>query len=153
VNLAHPANTKVLACLARGGSGSPVFSAWDSVAAPSYLCGRHPEIVERLWEQLGAALASDCRCLVHLIPALVQPRSGVILGIGLGTQWGVRVPGALVSAAIAAGAKTQTKWSGGKSMDIQPDLGEDGVFGRWRVDRVAWCRSLYDRFHSAADSV
>ena len=68
------------------------------------------------------------------------------------------MPGALVSAAIAAGAiaagaKTQTKWSGGKSMDIQPDLGEDGVFGRWRVDRVAWCRSLYDRFHSAADSV
>ena len=65
----------------------------------------------------------------------------------------MRVPGALVSAAIAAGAKTQTKWSGGKIMDIQPDLGEYGVFGRWRVDQVAWCRSLYDRFDSAADSV
>ncbi len=150
MNLAHPANTKVLAYLARGRSGSPVYSAWDSVENPYYRCGCHPEIVERLWEQLGAALPSDCRCLVHLIPALVQPRSGVILATGLGTQYGVRVPAALVSSALAAGAKTQTTWSGGKTMDIQQDLGADWVFGGWRTDELAWCRSLYETFDSAA---
>ena len=150
MNLAHPANTQILAYLAQGRSGSPVYSARDSVENPYYRCGCHPEIVERLWEQLGAALPSDCRCLVHLIPALVQPRSGVILAAGLGTQYGVRVPGALVSAAIAAGAKTQTKWSSGEIMDIQRDLGEDWVFGGWQADELPWCRSLYETFDAAA---
>lgn len=150
MNLAHAANTQILAYLAQGRSGSPVYSAWDSVENPYYRCGCHPEIVERLWQQLGAALPSDCRCLVHLTPALVQPRSGVILATGLGTQYGVRVPAALVSAALAAGAKTQTKWSGGKIMDIQHDLGDDWVFGGWRADELAWCRSLYETFNSAA---
>ena len=120
---------------------------------PYYRCGCHPKIVERLWKQFGAALPSDCRCLVHLIPALVQPRSGVILDPGLGTQYGVRVPDAPVCATIAAGAKTQTKWIAGGWMDIQPDLGEDWIFGGWRTDEVVWSRSLYDRFDSAADSL
>ena len=71
MNLAHPANTKILGYLARCRSGSPALSAWDSVENPSYRCGCHPEIVERLWEQLGAALPTDCPCLVDLIPALV----------------------------------------------------------------------------------
>lgn len=150
MNLAHPANTKVLAYLARCRSGSPEFAAWNSIANSYYRCGCHPEIVERLWEQLGAALPSDCRCLVHLTPALVQPRSGVILATGLGTQYGVRVPSALVTAAIAAGAKTQTKWSSGGVMDIQQNLGDDWVFGGWRADELAWCRSLFDRFDSPA---
>jgi hypothetical protein len=75
------------------------------------------------------------------------------LATGLGTQYGVRVPGALVSAAIAAGAKTQTKWSRGTVIEIRQDLGEDWVFSRWRTDEVVWCRSLYDRFDSAAESV
>jgi hypothetical protein len=35
-------------------------------------------------------------------------------------------------------------------MDIQHDLGDDWVFGGWRADELAWCRSLYETFNSAA---
>jgi hypothetical protein len=61
VNLAHPANPKALAYLARCHSDSRAFAAWDSIENPHYRCGCHPEIVERLWDQLGATLPRDSR--------------------------------------------------------------------------------------------
>jgi len=143
MNLAQPANTQVLGYLARAKREVPEHAAWDSVQNPYYRCGCHPEIVERIWDQIGKALPADCRCLVHGIPALAHPGCGVILALGIGTQYGLRLPPASVADAIAAGAKTTTKWSGGAIMDIRLELGDDWIFGAWLAMEPAWCASVY----------
>ena len=146
MNLICPANAKVLGYLSRPRPDTPVLAPHDSIANPYYRCGCHPEIVERLWDQLGAALPADARALVHGIPALVHPVSGVILAIGLGTQYGLRLPAALGATARAAGAKTTTTWSGGSVLDIQHSLGSDWVFGAWLGGELDWCRLAFAAF-------
>ena len=57
------------------GDQPPVASP-DTVGDPYYGQGSHPDVVERVWDQLGASLPTDCRCLVYGTPALVDPASG-----------------------------------------------------------------------------
>ena len=150
MNLAQPQNEKVLRYLARAKRDVPEYAAWDSVQNPYYRCGCHPEIVERIWDQIGKALPGDCRCLITGIPALAHPASGVILAIGIGTQYGLRLPPASTGDAINAGAKTTTKWSGGNVMDINRELGDDWIFGAWLENEIAWCKTAYAMFDRAA---
>src|SRR6185369_16937959 len=139
-------NQKVLSCLSRGNRHVAVIAPIDSVPDPYYRCGCHPEIVERLWEQLGASLPTDCRCLVYGTPALVHPKAGAILAIGLVTQYGLYLPGSLSTAAINAGAKAHTVWSNGGEMDIRRNLGSDWVFVCWLPDKLIWCKDVYELF-------
>jgi hypothetical protein len=158
MEITQPENIKVLSHLkvdeklnymARKRPDAPAFALWSSVPDAYRECGCHPEIVERLWDQIGAALPGDCRGLVYGNPALTHPESGVILAVGLGTWYGLRLPGSLLAEAIKAGAKTQTKWSDGNSMDIQLDFGEDWVFGAWLPNELTWCKSVYETFNHA----
>lgn len=149
MDIGRPQNTTVLSYLSRGKRDTPAYAPPDAAEDPYYECGCHPEIVERLWDQIGAALPKDCRCLVHGVPALVHPRSGVILAIGIGTQYGLRLPGAFRSEAMRAGARTVTTWTTGGSMDTQRDLGEDWVFGAWLANELTWCHGVYEIFDHA----
>jgi hypothetical protein len=115
---------------------------------PYKLCGCHPEIVERLWDQIGAPLPADCRGLVYCNPALVHPKSGVIFAIGLGTWYGLRLPGSLASEAAKGGAKTCFKFSTG-DMDIRRALGEEWVFGGFIPNELVWCKNAYEVFDHA----
>ncbi len=144
MDLSLPQNMKVLAYLSQSRSQMPAFAPRGSVPDPYYGCGCHPDIVERLWDQIGRALPADCRCLVHGTPALAHPKTGVILAIGIGTQYGLRLPGVLGLEATKAGAKTHTIWSGGSQMDIRHDLGEDWVFGAWLKEELNWCKKMYE---------
>jgi hypothetical protein len=146
----QPQNAKVLAFLAKRVPGSAVVVAFDAVADPYYRCGCHPDIVERLWNQLGAALPADCRCIVHGTPALAHPGTGVIIGVGIGTQYGLRVPAPLVRQAVQAGAMKSTRWSGGATMAIDAELGEDWVFGAWLAAESGWCDAAYRAASNAA---
>lgn len=155
MEILQPKNTKVLNHLKRDGRlgymackkpDAPVFALWNSAPDPYRQCGCHPEIVEKLWDQIGAALPADCRGLVYSNPGLIHHKSGVILAIGLGTWYGLRLPGLLMAEAIKAGAKTQTKWSDGNSMDIQVDFGGDWVFGAWLPNELIWCKRAYEMF-------
>jgi hypothetical protein len=151
MDIAHPENANVLRYLSRGKPTAAAHAPWDSVEDAYYGCGCHPEIVERVWDQIGAALPSDCRCLVHGTPALVHPKARVILAIGIGTKYGLRLPGTLATEATKMGAKTYTVWSLGLGdMDIRRDLGEDWVFGAWLADELSWCRRVYESFDHAA---
>lgn len=143
MNLDQPHNTRVLCYLSRGGRNAPELAGWNSVPNPYYQCGCHPDVVERIWDHVGRALPVDCRCLIHGTPALVHPRSGVILAIGIGTRYGLRLPASVYSAAILAGAKTHTTWSSGEDMDTRRDLGEDWVFGGWQADELNWCKAAF----------
>jgi len=150
MDIAHPQNAQVLAYLTRAKRDAPEYATWDSVQNPYYGCGCHPDIVERIWDQIGKALPADCRCLIHGIPTLAHPKSGVILALGIGTQYGLRLPPACVDDVIKAGAKTTTKWSGGAVMDIRLELGDDWIFGAWLANEPAWCATVYAMFDRAA---
>ncbi len=150
MDIAHPLNTRILRYLSRGKRDAPAFAQRSKVPDPYYDCGCHPDIVERLWDQIGAALPADCRCLIHGTPALTQPKSGVILAIGIGTQYGLRLPGSLATDATKAGAKTSTTWTGGGDMDTRRDLGDDWVFGAWLPNELIWCKAVYEMFDDVA---
>lgn len=150
MHLALPKNSTVLSYLSRGRRDAPVFAAHDAVQDPYWKCGSHPEIVERLWDQIGASLPEDCRCLVHGTPALVHPKARVIFGIGIGTQYGLLLPGSLSTEATRAGAKTVTTWSGGGDMDIRRELGDDWIFGHWLAEELSWCKTAYEMLGDAA---
>lgn len=140
-------NAKVLTYLQRAKQTAPTF-VWHrehSVKA-YYESGCHPDIVERIWDQIGAALPSDCRSLVYGTPALVHPASGAVLAIGMGTQYGLRLCEPGLSAARASGAKTTATWTIGGSTDIVVECGADWVFGCFASDEPTWCRQAYEAF-------
>lgn len=148
MDIVQPHNTKVLTYLSRGKKDAPVFALPNSARDPYYECGCHPDVVERVWDQIGKALPKDCRCLIHGTPALAHPKSGIILATAIGTQYGLRLPGDLGEAAIKAGAKLCVNWTGGGSLDIRRELGQDWVFGSWSPNELIWCKSVYAMFDS-----
>jgi len=152
MNITQPVNAKILNYLTHEGDymyrkkpDAPVFAYWNSVPDPYTLCGCHPEVVGRLWDEINAGLPEDCRGLVYSNPALVHPKRGVIFAVGLGTWYGLRLPGLLALQATTSGAVTVTKFSTG-DMDIQHRLGEDWVFGAWLKDEVTWCKEAIRAF-------
>ncbi len=49
--------------------------------------GTHPDVLERLWNQIGKKLPVDSRAVVFGNPALVHPDSGIVLAFALGTEY------------------------------------------------------------------
>lgn len=146
IDTVDQANQGVLKYLGRGEkSGLPVIAAPDSVSDP-YMCqGSHPDIVQRVWDELGANMPGKCRCLVYGTPALVQDRTGVVIAICNGTRYNLRLTADNFSAAIAKGAATRARWSTGEEMDCLAELGPDWVFGGWFKEELQWCRDTYER--------
>jgi hypothetical protein len=143
------ANQKLFAYLQKQDqSGKAIFTPWNSGADPYLHCGCHPDIVERLWDQLGKALPADCRVLVYGVPALRHPESDTILGIGLGTRYALRFNIDLIPIAIQAGAKTRTSRAGGNTMDIQQEFGTDWIFGSWHKSEIDWCRTTFEMYRT-----
>ena len=58
----------------------------EDVKDPYYGLGTHPDLVERLWGELGKALVVDCRAVFYGNPALIHPTSGVVFGFAGGTH-------------------------------------------------------------------
>lgn len=112
---------------------APTLAAHDSVVDPYYTCGGHPDIVARLWEELGSALPVDCRRLVYGRPALVRPDTGDVLAICLGTRYGLFVPGPPPDGATLCA---------GPLWDV---LGDGWVFGGWGAEEVDWLRRAWER--------
>ena len=142
MQLEQPANALVLASLKRRGAGKPEMARHDGSPRAYLHSGCHPDMVERLWDGIGKALPADCRYLLYGTPCLAHP-GGLILAVGIGTQYGLRIPVASLPAAKDLGAKTLTTWAGGKQMDIQADYGGDWIFGAWLAQELAWCQAVY----------
>jgi hypothetical protein len=106
-------------------------------------CGAHPEIVERLWDQLGKHLPAECCQVVLGSPALVHPDSGALLAIAIGTQYGVCLPASALREGLPPGTRTQTVWAEGSTMDIQKDFGEGWIFGAWSPAEEVWCLEAF----------
>ena len=146
VDAAHPANVGVLKYLeGRTPPSSPLTCSPSSVKNPYYTLGSHPDIVERLWEQLQAALPVDCRWIVYRTPVLLHPR-GIVLAAALGTTYAIRLTEEHLKVGIARGAKTLNRYAGGRELDVQREFGDDWIFGGWFSEEAAWCRAAYDAF-------
>ncbi|MFN0007683.1 MAG: hypothetical protein ACKVXR_07230 [Planctomycetota bacterium] len=165
VRFDHPANAKILAYLEdpahRKGSASVAVDRRScspgQVADPYQSLGAHPDLLERLWDQLGARLPLDCRRVVHGAPVLVHPRSGVIFGYCGGSMtYALRLPEAERSAALAAGAKRVREYPAYPALGVEASrldldtFGYEWVFGGWFADEDAWCRAAFD--HAGAQT-
>lgn len=146
----HPANAGVLRYLGKRGTDKPLSATPDSARDPYMGLGSHPDIVTRVWDELGKALPADCRCIVRGSPALVHPKSGVVLALAIGTQYGLRLPQAEIEQAVKQGAKTITTWAGGRQTNIAEEFGPDWIFGGWFKDEPRWCQAVYTAFDNAS---
>jgi hypothetical protein len=144
VALDRPENAGVLAYLGpgRGLAHLPVGQAPD--AAERWHLGTHPDVVERLWDVLDAALPERGSCLIYGGPALVQPASGVVLAVGIGTEYAVRLlPGDRASAIEAGAEVVHTFRTSGGTLDLSVAFGPDWVFGRFDDREPAWLAAAW----------
>jgi len=111
--------------------------------------GSHPDIVQRVWDDLGGELPAGCRCLIFGTPSLVHDHTGIVIAISNGTQYNLRLTSADFQVAIAKGASTRTRWSNGGEMDSLTELGPDWIFGGWFKEENLWCRNTYDQNETA----
>jgi hypothetical protein len=154
IDTVSPVNQGVLKYLGRGekARNAPI-AAPDSVPDPYLRQGSHPDIVQRVWENLGGVLPAKCRCLVYGTPAIVHERSGVVIAICNGTQYNLRLTAHDFREAIAKGATTRTRWSNGQEMDSLAALGPGWIFGGWFKEEEQWCRNTYEEDGSANQAV
>jgi len=140
-----PINQGVLKYLGREEkSTNAVLAAPDSVPLPYLQQGSHPDIVQRVWDDLGGGLPASCRCLVYGTPAIVHHQAGIVIAICNGTQYNLRLTPTDFQAAKAKGATTRTRWSNGEEMDSLEVLGTGWIFGGWFSEEAEWCRNAYE---------
>jgi hypothetical protein len=160
VDFGHPANRGILAYLgdsarlqrsvsaAKGTRSCPPSCVED----PYMTLGTHPDLVARLWDELGGTLPVDCRWIVFGTPALVHPDSGVIFAFAGGTHtYAFRLPPRERDRAVAAGATTVHRYPAYPELNIEASVldlavvGEEWVFGGWHAGEEEWCRAAFAR--------
>jgi hypothetical protein len=114
-------------------------------------CGSHPDVVEHVWRVLARKLPAESRCLLFGTPALVDPRSGVVLSVCYGTEYCVRLPNGALPAALRRGARVSTTWTVGATTNIQKQFGSDWIFGHWLPEEVKWCEESCQQFREATE--
>ncbi len=153
MSVRQPANAGIVRYLERPGraAGRPDVRAPRGDRRDYWESGAHPDIVERLWDQLGRDLPVACRQVVLGSPALVHPATGVVLAMALGTQYGLRLPASALRNGLPAGVRTENVWSNGSRMDIQQAFGADWIFGAWSSDELMWCAQAFDELTMRPD--
>jgi hypothetical protein len=152
LDIANVKNHGVLKYLGRAEKSLHPAIAEPRSVKDAYLCqGSHPDIVQRVWDDLGALLPVNCRCLIYGTPALIHDRTGIVIAVCNGTQYNLRLTADDLREAIAKGAATHTRWSNGEVMDSLELLGADWIFGGWFKEENRWCLNTYAK-QSGADS-
>jgi hypothetical protein len=106
--------------------------------APGDVDGVHPDIVVRLWDELGSQLAENCRWVFLGTPILVRWDTGVVFAFGSGTIYCLRLPPSIYGDAIQSGYERIRVNS-----DLAP-IGSEWVFGRFIDKEDAWCSAAFD---------
>jgi hypothetical protein len=144
VALDRPENAGVLDYLGRGRGLQDLPVGQPSEEVDRWHLGTHPDVVERLWDALDAALPQSGRCVIFGGPALVNPVSGIVLAVGIGTQYALRLLPGDLALAIDAGAEIvhvfQT--SGGR-LDLAATFGPGWAFGRFDARETDWLAATY----------
>ena len=147
LDASHPANRQPLRRLREDAPKARPLTPAAEALDPYYRAGSHPEIVGWLWDRLGEGRPPESRCLVYGRPCLVQPVSGVLLAIGYGTQYLVRLLEADMPAALAADCERVHRWGGdAPDMDAVEELGPDWAFGSFAKEMREWAQAAYRHF-------
>jgi hypothetical protein len=143
--LGHPANQKLIAFLAQFHQRStPEIMTPDQVVQPYMTLGTHPDLVERLWDQLTILLSKDCRAVFFNSPTLIRPDTGIVFGFAGGTHtYALRLPPLVYSEAMRAGAQRVHAFSSGETWNLD-DVGEAWVFCKWFRNEEQWCLAAYE---------
>jgi hypothetical protein len=144
----HPDNFDPLRLAHR--PGPPVVVSAAEIHGPAAVMGSgsHPDIVERVWDQLGAGFPGSA-CFVNGTPCLVQPWVGVMVAVCYGTAYALRVPPDRAEAADPDGPERVRHFSIGRPRDARREFGPDWVFGQFAADEGELLRAVFDRYDPA----
>ncbi|MFN8224848.1 MAG: hypothetical protein U0R50_16560 [Gaiellales bacterium] len=138
-------NAGVLAFLAaRNERDHPLVAAPETFANPYLTLGSHPDVVARVWDELGAAFPPQARCAVYGGPALVDPRNGVVVALALGTSYALAVPLHEHEAALAAGLSAAHTYGGGSTIAVEARFGPRWLFGAWIAQELEWVAKNFE---------
>jgi hypothetical protein len=102
--------------------------------------GCHPDIVVRVWDELGSELPLDCRAQAKGKPVLAHPETDRIFAISHGTAYGLWLTPPDFVVAVRAGATTTMTWSGGSVTDLAQRAGSGWIWGKWFKEEPLWVR-------------
>jgi hypothetical protein len=124
-------------------AGAPAVRRPAEVTDPYYTLGTHPDLVARLWDELGCGLPVDCRRVLYRTPVLLRPDTGTVFGFAGGTHtYALRLPEAERREALGRGATRVKHYPTHPSMDLDA-LGPEWVFCGWLRGEEAWCLAAY----------
>ncbi len=146
------ANEKVIRYLERRGKEEVDDRPPRGEQRDYWEAGSHPEIVERIWDQLGRSFPAESRRVVCGSPVLLQPASRVILAVAIGTQYAIRLPSPVSQTGPPANARTETVWSDGARMDVRHEFGSDWVFGSYSAEEETWCLQSFKEYSLAGSA-
>jgi hypothetical protein len=105
---------------------------------PGNVDGVHPDIVVRLWDELGSKLAENCRWVLLGAPILVRWDTGIVFAFGTGTVYCLRLTPSIFGDAIQSGYERVKA-----NLDLA-SIGPEWMFGRFTVKEDAWCSAAFD---------
>lgn len=137
--------------LARNAANEQVFRRFDpeltrlSPGRNAYWdMGSHPDVVERVMDELGATLPGHCRFLADGRAVLAHPATGRILAMPYGTAYALWLPEDACAEAKRSGLVPTRRWSDGTRTDLEREIGPGWLFGKWHADEERWLRAAYD---------
>lgn len=105
--------------------------------------GCHPDIVARVWDELGKDLPRDCRAQAKGKPVLAHPENDRIFAVCHGTAYALWLRAGDFANALEAGATTVMTWSGGSVTDLAERAGSGWIWGRWFENEPLWVQRAY----------
>jgi hypothetical protein len=142
--LDNPRNAPLCRYLAAmRGPVTPAVARPEEVTEPYLSIGTHPDLVERLWDELGRGLPVDCRRVLCRTPVLIRPDTGTVFGFATGTHtYALRLPEAEREEAMRRGATRVRHAPRQPSLDLD-EFGPEWVFCGWLQGEEAWCLAAY----------
>jgi hypothetical protein len=110
---------------------------------PYMLQGCHPDIVARVWDELGKELPRDCRGQAKGRPVLAHPDTDRIIAVAHGTGYALWLTPEDYADALEAGARTVMTWAGGSVTDLTERAGTGWIWGCWYGDEPLWLQRAY----------
>ncbi len=129
----------------------------EEVDNPYMTLGTHPDLVERLWDQLTVQLPANCCWVVGKRPVLMRKDTGVIFGIAIGTVfYALRLPEPDCIALDSAKRGLVERWANEHGIDGEArhqyvaaqlascPVGPAWISGKWLPEEIEMSRQAYD---------
>ena len=148
VGFDDPRNTDILAYLKKRKNENDIQKSIssDQVPDPYFKLGSHPDIVQRVWDEVTDKISEDCKWIVYGNPVLVTPKSGIIFGFTCGTSYVLRFSPNVIQEVVNKGLKTEHKFMNNYTLDLSV-IGKDWFFGEFYDEEKEWCVKTFEYFN------